>query len=375
MAKIEVPSNKKTCDTMLAEIEAELVEALPAAVRKAKIKETAYGIMICYIDLTTDKYTPFVTVLPETYRSKCVADGDVSMIWSLPAIPGITCRLPEGKPLNKKCNLVYEFLSADWEDEDEEKVIRPFREMIYRVCLQLNELDWSPILPVTDDFTVMASDWTGYWVDADAKKSVPVAHRRMLKQKGLFFNPEALPEPKIPAGSGIAEMGKRSVEEQIPYWTDQLASLIQAQDCDASRAKWGAKRLIDALVKLGEPGGDALLTVVERFAEMSEWKGNKPGKSEKDLGPQSAMLCEALEGVEASARRDDATEKRLWGIFDRSLRVNRGCAVWGNLTASAAFRISYMFDDKYDFWVIRDFNNQIESLDEIAEQRKAKAPK
>ena len=63
MPKIPTPTSKKECNVLLKEIEQELVALFPEAVRKQRLQEAAYGILICYIDLTTDSFTPFAAVL------------------------------------------------------------------------------------------------------------------------------------------------------------------------------------------------------------------------------------------------------------------------------------------------------------------------
>ncbi len=375
MPKPAVPIDQKSCEAMLAEIEAELVKAIVAVVRKRKIKERTYGLLVCYIDLTTDEYLPFVVVLPESFRLKCVANREADRIWRLPEMSGVEQLVPAGTALARKCNFVYEYLSEDWKDQDEERVILPFRKMIYRVCLHLNDLDWSAILPVTEDFAVVASDWSGFWVHEDAEKSVPPARKRLLKKQGLFFNSEKLPEPKVEPGNPIKRMGKQPAEVQLPYWIAQLEAIANGEECDASRAKWGIKRVVSECTKLGDAGGDALLGFVERCADQSEWKSGQPGNPEKDLGPRSEALRSALDGVEISCRKDDATEKRLWAIFETAIKVNKGCKTWGNLPAAAAFAIYHMYNAKYKFWVIRDSNNVVKSLDEIRKAQRDKAPR
>ena len=276
--------------------------------------------------------------------------------------------------LGLHANAVDSLLVADLDVGVEERVILPFRKMIYRVCLQLNELDWSAILPVTEDFIVVASDWSGFWVHEDAEKSVPLARKRMLKKQGLFFNPEKLPEPKVASGNPIKGMGKKPVDQQLPYWISQLDSLANDDECDASRANWGINRIVGQCVKLGEAGGDALLGFVERCADRSEWKNGKSGNSQKDLSPRSEAQSRALEGFEICARKDDATENRLWAIFETAINVNKDCTYWGNLPARAAFAIYHIYGTKYNFWVTRDWNNVITSLEEIRQQKREKAP-
>ena len=176
---------KADCREMLKRIEDDLLVVIPRAIRHCKTDETMYGLLVCYLDLTPadEEYTPHLHLLPKSHR-------DVRYIWVLPEIETFgPVTAPKTARVNKRCNAVYRYLTDGYSDQDEFELLIPFRKMIYRVCRQLNAWDWTKILPVTDDFTVVASDWsTGAHIKDDAKASVPAAQQRKLSKKGFFFN-------------------------------------------------------------------------------------------------------------------------------------------------------------------------------------------
>lgn len=367
------PRNKTECKKMLQDLEYQLIEYIPKLVAENRPKKRAYGILICYPDSTSGWYTPTISILPESYRAECIANRDVSCIWCLPEIRRTAEVALSDEPLAEQCNWVGRYLRAG--DGEDEVVLKPFRDMICRVCLKMNTLDWSRFLNVTADFVVMASNNVGGFVKQDACDSVPIAKQKVLRSQGFFFNPEDLPEVAVPPGNPIAQMAQRPAAEQREYWTRELACLIQGKRCDATDANWGTKRIIDALTDLGEPGGDALLAFVERFAEIPERssKSSNPPCAE-DWLPAPRIVFAALKALRYTLRQDDESETRLWRIFDRALAQNEGKEFWGRMPAAVAFAISDSFDAKYDFWVVTDSYNHITSLPQILEQRSKFAP-
>lgn len=341
-------------DALLADIEATLIRAIPKQLQAMTFAEPAYGLFVCYIDLTTDSYAPMLKLCPESFLRRAVADRSVDVVWRIAELPGPL--LPVAG-LTGKCNAVYEYLARDFGEpghDDELAEILPFRRMIYRVCLALNALDWSGVMPVTPEFTVMACDWSyGQDARADADASVPAARKRFLKKRGLYFNPEALPEAKVPAGNPISRMATATAAEQLPYWHTQLLALSRGEDCDAARAKWGPKRLVAALVKLGEPGGEALVSLMEELAAT------------KSFG----LFGDLRDGVEVVAPKDAATERRLWAVFEACVAAQAGRERWDDAPADVAFAIYKLHRGKYSYSVIRRLGfNDIVSLDQIRQQ-------
>lgn len=354
MPRAAVPTDDDSCEALLREIEAALLLAIPKRLRAMKLTEPSYGLFVCYADLTTDSYGPWLKPCPESFLRRAVADRDVWKVWAIAEVPGTIVPI-DG--LTAKCHAAYEYLTRRWgePDHDDELVeILPFRRMVYRVCLALNSYDWSGVLPVTDEFTVMACDWhSGDDIRADADGSVPAARQRTLKKRGLYFNPEALPKPKSPAGNPIARVAKLPAAEQLPYWREQFRALAFDEPCDAARANWGPKRVVAALVKLGEAGGAELVALAEELAAAKRF----------------TLFRELRDGLEAAAPRDAGTERRLWAVFEACVKAQRGRKTWDAAPADIAFALQHLHGmAKYGYWVVRNEDNVIESLKEIREQ-------
>ena len=188
---------KAECREALSQIEEELLKCIPRAIRGTKTP--VYGLLVCWIDLTPADavYTPALHLLPQAHLDECMSNGDVGYIWVLPEIQAATETIhvqtaSKSSRVHGLCKRVYAFLTDGKPDQCESELLMPFRKMIYRVCRKLNAQDWSKVLPTSEHFTVVASDWsTGAYIEADAQGSVPAARRKKLEKVGLFFNPEA----------------------------------------------------------------------------------------------------------------------------------------------------------------------------------------
>ena len=99
-------------DAKLRRLETALIAAIPDVIRKENLTNRAYGILLCYIDCTSDSSTPFVCVLPESHRTKCVANRNVADLWTICSVPGYECSLPDEIPIHVECRDVYRTLSV-----------------------------------------------------------------------------------------------------------------------------------------------------------------------------------------------------------------------------------------------------------------------
>ena len=368
-------NNGKELAALLTDIENDLVKEIPAAVRAEKIKKRSYGILLCYIDFTTDAYTPFAVVLPESHRQECIANRSVESIWTICAVPGQQCDIAKKSAVHEKCDRAYRYLQEKWSDQDELRVLMPFRKMFYRVCLRLNELDWSAILPVTEDFVVVASDWSeGCDIVRDAKASVPHAKQERLKDQGLFFNPSKLPKVALPSSSQLKTIAKKSVDEQIVFWVSELDAQFHQRDCESSQQGVGPKQIAKKLSKIGSPAAEALLDFIAAKADTPEWTTKVAEPQFYDQSPRSKLVENVMEVLIPILPKTAKTESRLWKIFDVSVKTNKPSKHWGNLPALIAFGIQEIFS-KYSYWVVRGRENVIESMDEISAQRASKGPK
>jgi hypothetical protein len=378
MKQISVPKTKKECDSLLKVIQGQLIDLFPRAVKRQRIKKTAYGILICYIDLTTDSYAPFAAILPESYRERCIANRELDILWAIAEAPAIDVPLPSQDHIVEKCNAAYEYLSSG-DSKDEYQAILPFRKMIYRVCHALNAIDWSAYLPVTDDFTVMASDWSpGVCTRQDAAASVPIKKRKALLKKGYFFNPDAAARPEIPASSALKTISRQPKADQVHFWLAQLEAHYDGRDCETKMAKIGPKVIVGKLADLGTEGGEGLLHFVEAKARIPEWTSPTPPTERWKAGSKTEIFGAAAGGLARCLSTVPENETRLWKAFEESVKINRSVDHWGSAPAIIAFAIQDTFRVKgawkYDYWVVRDFRNQLTSLKEIRQQRRKLGP-
>src|SRR5258708_888307 len=103
---------------LLAEIESELLRAVPLAVQAAKVSEPVYAVILCYIDTTTNDYMPFVVVCPERVRQWAIErkGNDASWkIWSPVQELGSVTALPkrqylQGEGLSFRIRACYKLL-------------------------------------------------------------------------------------------------------------------------------------------------------------------------------------------------------------------------------------------------------------------------
>ena len=130
----------------------------------------------------------------------------------------------------------------------------------------------------------------------------------------------------------------------------------------------GEVQVVNKLASLNELGAEALMIFVEGKACTPEWSGPHATLQFSEQSQRSTVLREAVRGIEITCSSSLDTETRLWRAFDRAIQTNEASEFWGDLPGAIAFAIQSLFD-KYSYWVVRDFRNQIDSLPEIHEQR------
>ena len=64
--------------------------------------------------------------------------------------------------------------------------VGPFREMIQAVARELNAVDWSMVMPTTDDFVVTATDSSGLQIYDDLEASVPAEKLQLLRSRNMM---------------------------------------------------------------------------------------------------------------------------------------------------------------------------------------------
>ena len=194
--------------------------------------------------------------------------------------------------------------------------------MIYRVCLSLNQLDWSKVLPVTDDFVVIASDWSaGFQIYKDALASLPKEKVRTLKKSGFFFNPASLPKPSRNQSRKLNSIRKKTSAEQADFWILQLDGLFYETECEAKWMGLGEVQVVNKLASLNELGAEALMIFVEGKACTPEWSGPHATLQFSEQSQRSTVLREAVRGIEITCSSSLDTETRLWRAFDRAIQT------------------------------------------------------
>jgi hypothetical protein len=237
---------------LLTNIQKQLVSDLPEAVRKLRIKSPAYCLFIWYQDSSTDEYTPQFFVAPVRLRDACLAEKDLSKIGgdALDAVwrPQQTISFPYQKcrfstnlcdsvsaEANECCSILFDNPS-DEEDGDESALLMPFRTALHRAARELNGFDWSGVLPRSDDFIVLATDYIGYWLAEDMTASVPKKQLSLLVSHGYLPKDMLEYDPKA---------------EQAKYEAEEAAQKKAVQDRVEADLR-DAKRVHQEKVKAGE---------------------------------------------------------------------------------------------------------------------------
>lgn len=161
---------------------------------------------------------------------------------------------------------------------------------------------------------------------------------------------------------------KKTSAEQADFWILQLDGLFYETECEAKWMGLGEVQVVNKLASLNELGAEALMIFVEGKACTPEWSGPHATLQFSEQSQRSTVLREAVRGIEITCSSSLDTETRLWRAFDRAIQTNEASEFWGDLPGAIAFAIQSLFD-KYSYWVVRDFRNQIDSLPEIHEQR------
>ncbi len=181
----------KQIDALLSKIEKILVAEIPKAVKAAKVKEQVYCLRIWYNGTDMDETAvPSLMLVKESARKTFLKKRPkeaLYYVWGADEQQdeeySITIELSNDKLLDHY-GVWYEHL-CELEDDEE---LQPFREMTQRVALQLNALDWTTILPVTDDFIVFPADGSHTFCDdlGDMAASVPKPRLKLLQSRKLL---------------------------------------------------------------------------------------------------------------------------------------------------------------------------------------------
>lgn len=342
------PADETTLASLLRTIEDTLIQTIPQTVKRLAITEPVYAVVIAYMDLTTDEYTPFFLVAPEKLRREWLQrEGQTEGSWMIWFPPHLVERVrettTEGPQLREHCHACYEILSRNLDSGDELNVaLLPFRTMMYRVCLALNRLSWSDFLNVTDDFVVSTSDWTGYRFGDDSRASIPSAKRELLESRKLFFYVDPH-DPWNIANSRYEDFKKgnrQSLDAEYQFWIEQLKHLLAGDPGYVKSVSTFALISLQCLKELGPEVPVEILRLAARFAD-------------KDVGRESlhssgssteCAFAEIFRTVEDMGRADPVVEALLREILEKSARANVGQKLWSGVPISSARTLSQLFN-------------------------------
>jgi hypothetical protein len=190
---------------LLADIEGYLIANTPTAIASLKVAEPAYAVFLWYDDSSTlpTQICPTFGVGTTSLRNACAQefeddqDSFTNCIWR--PNQEMDDELVEGRftdpTLASKCQDAYRLMwSANTTGtplpaREDAELLRPFRSMMHRAALRLNDFDWGKMLPTTDEFVVVAVDRIGYWLLEDMAASIPPPKRTVLRKRRMF--PEA----------------------------------------------------------------------------------------------------------------------------------------------------------------------------------------
>lgn len=170
----------------LAAIELFLIKHVPEEIERLKKKDSCYALFLQYVDYSSEPEPPTVILGTTDERAEKLSGeyGD-EMIW-MPEFGMADLSFDEPSVI-QACLDCYRLMRNAASDSDEDDVVLlPFREMLYRVAKTLNELDWSSRLSVTDDFVVTAVDGTGYSYAADLEACTTTERLSLLQRRGFY---------------------------------------------------------------------------------------------------------------------------------------------------------------------------------------------
>lgn len=143
-----------TLQTLLADVEEILVREIPVAVQKRNVCEPVYAMILGCTGVDTDVtgYPPPLTLPTVAYRNRN-HPSDVFALCEMQNRDGVYEVACQHTELEEKLQIIF-LLTIGGPNHD----YSPVREMFQRVCARLNTMNWSEILPATDDFVVFLGD-------------------------------------------------------------------------------------------------------------------------------------------------------------------------------------------------------------------------
>jgi hypothetical protein len=187
-----MPVTKEQFESTLRRVAERLLEEVPGHVASLGLCDPAYCILLLYEDGTSDDVTPTLLVSTKPHLDACNArqcDGigdqaNQGKAWkpqqciSSP-FPGYPLA---GGPIGAVAEdtmICYRY--EIFEPDDLRDNPDGFREMLIDVARRLNDLIWQEIIPVTENFFVLATDYSAFNFFDDLPKCVSITKLEQLR--------------------------------------------------------------------------------------------------------------------------------------------------------------------------------------------------
>jgi hypothetical protein len=173
----------ETLESLISGMRRKLLDAIPTALRKARIKTPVYCVAIVY-DTNADELPPQLAVGLDSERQARLSNADEftkHLLWR----PDEFDRYSTGKVKLVAPNLEYE----------SEKLLQMIlmkgalwipRRLLNEIAAELNTRNWGKIMPVTDDFIVYTVDDEGVDLNRNVKDGVPEPKRKLLQSRRVL---------------------------------------------------------------------------------------------------------------------------------------------------------------------------------------------
>jgi hypothetical protein len=349
-------------DTLLADIETGLVRLIPAAIKKHRISSPAYAVFLCYIDTTTDEHMPFAVVGLDSLRQYALERRGESAsfdIWR--PFQELVARKNElihvkltDSALAKKVERCYRLLDkAPGADTVDDNVrLLPFRRAMRNVARRLNGQSWSDVLPTTDDFVVVATDWSGFWVGDDVPRSLPDDRRELLESRKLLFH-EVTEEDRQRTRQKLdvvrAKLEVYSEQQRIKFWIQEIRKLARDQAGLLRQQHWTEKiALAELATTFGQAAVLPLLDLAKELDALPHERNGQPSVS-------AEVLRAVMSTIEDIGFADTEVERRLRDLLATSCRASESRRTW-TLTPFLCASVLARLIDGYD-WPSRDMDD------------------
>lgn len=173
---------------------------LPQQIALMKLDSPAYALFLVYPNLSGSP-VPFFRIATKEYLIECGANNQGGSIeaWESAWVRVLDSERFECKEIQPECDCIYSLLGR-WvfnpilslpliplrfidEDLPEYVALRPVQKLFCKIARRLNkEVDWARLIPVTEDFVVIATTLSGSEL-SDYPNSIPKQRMDQLRDK------------------------------------------------------------------------------------------------------------------------------------------------------------------------------------------------